>query len=164
MEIGRGRDYKVNPIVVGGMEFQFQSPMEIGRGRDALFRDNANKANALAVSVSDGDWKRSRPPMRRTRLSSRRSTTCFSLRWRLEEVATRNLRKAAGGASGHVSVSDGDWKRSRLITQHEARHRADSEFQSPMEIGRGRDEYTTVMAALKAPEFQSPRDRCQYLH
>ena len=113
----------------------FQSPMEIGRGRDycgdycpehaALvsvsdgdWKRSRQRRNALVrclrpqVSVSDGDWKRSRQ-YREQKARRVRQVHSFSLRWRLEEVATLMPVSEAIKMAEEVSVSDGDWKRSR---------------------------------------------------
>ena len=121
-------------------------------------------ASDVPVSVSDGDWKRSRPILQECRTSCctarfslrwrleevatltpqrwcwRRSKS-FSLRWRLEEVATVRVNlRSNGSVMASVSVSDGDWKRSRPPPRSSKRPRGSrTSFQSPMEIGRGRD-------------------------
>ena len=86
MEIGRGRDYHVCGVCITLLESVFESPMEIGRGRDAVGRGEPPAHGGDGVSVSDGDWKRSRRSGGACWISIAPSG-CFSLRWRLEEVA-----------------------------------------------------------------------------
>ena len=69
----------------------------------------------IRVSVSDGDWMRSRRN-RSIAVPCGISARGFSLRWRLEEVATSAFVSGNARVYGNAQV-----------------------FQSPMEIGRGRD-------------------------
>ena len=104
--------------------------MEIGRGRDAYGGRRAGSDAALLVSVSDGDWKRSRPP------GGNRAVGTFAVSFQ-----------------SPMEIGRGRDEYGRILASHD-----EIVFQSPMEIGRGRDMVVVTLFLSLLTVFQSPME------
>ena len=155
MEIGRGRDLSFEWYLLVWRDCRFQSPMEIGRGRDFLARQE-KRGVRQSVSVSDGDWKRSRPLLNDVWRAA--DKVVFQSPMEIGRGRDRRPSHPYRGRQQRVSVSDGDWKRSRRAGVNRWQMGPRGRFQSPMEIGRGRDRPKSLSARTLSSRWVSVSD------